>query len=164
MAVGGLDRLKAKLAKFPESVKAATKAANETNADQLVDMMKRLVPVETGALKNAIHKEPGGTETSVRVAVGTLGGGIGSEDDYYARWVEFGTAPHSLEKGASRKRNKKQGQGAQHPGAKAKPFFYPSYRALKKTMKSRTSRAARKAIKDIAAGGSGPISNETPSE
>lgn len=150
MTVSRLDRLKAKLARIPAGVRAAVKAANDKSADDLVAMMQRLAPVDTGALRRSIHKEPGGTETSIRVAVGDLGGGIASEDDYYARWVEFGTAPHSLEKGASRKRGKKQGSGPQHPGAKPRPFFYPAVRALKKPIKARAGRAAGKAIREVA--------------
>jgi hypothetical protein len=37
-----------------------------------------------------------------------------------------------------------------HRGARAQPFFYPAYRALKKRVKSRLSRGASKAAKKIA--------------
>jgi hypothetical protein len=43
-------------------------------------------------------------------------------------------------------------KGSQHPGTAAQPFFYPSYRALKKRAKSRMSRAAKKAAQRVAAG------------
>lgn len=149
MTVSGLDRLKAKLAKFPQAVKVAAKAANDKSADDLVGLMQRLAPVKTGKLRASIHKEPGATETGVRVAVGLPG--VGKKDPgFYGRLVEFGTAPHSLAKGADRSRNKRQDGGPQHPGARPKPFFFPAVRALRKVNKARVGRAAGKAIREVA--------------
>ena len=56
---------------------------------------------------------------------------------YNPRWEEFGTRPHSLAKGASAKRGKKGRAGAMHPGAKARPFFWPTVRAWKPQIRRR---------------------------
>jgi len=76
----------------------------------------------------------------------------GDDKAFYARWAEFGTAPHSLAKGADRSsRRRRNLPGRQHPGARAHPFFYPAYRANRKKLKSRVSRAITKAAKKVAA-------------
>src|SRR5262245_33756789 len=72
----------------------------------------------------------------------------GSEEALYARWVEFGTAPHSTAKGAITRSGRRQGGVRQHPGATAKPFFWPSYRLMKKPMRSKVKRKLTAAIKE----------------
>jgi HK97 gp10 family phage protein len=52
----------------------------------------------------------------------------GNDEAYYARWVEFGTVKMA-----------------------AQPFFYPSYRALRKKAKSNIKRSVTIAIREIAA-------------
>ncbi len=47
-----------------------------------------------------------------------------------------------LAKGADISRRKRQGSGVQHPGARAQPFFFPTVRARKKSLKSRAVRNA----------------------
>lgn len=88
---------------------------------------------------------------------------------YYARWVEYGTAAGVRK----RSRSYSQGKGGPglnlrstasggkkrtrkvyrtHPGTRAQPFFWPAYRALKRRMQSRLTRAMTKAIKQTAGG------------
>ncbi len=130
-----LDRLKAKLAAMPGQIKPAIKQALDKNADQLMSLQKNLVPVgETGVLASTIRKEQGALELSVVVKAGgekttkkIREDAKGGAPDYdYANAVEFGT---------------------EH--AAAHPFFFPAFRALKKTMKSRLSRAISAAIKGL---------------
>jgi HK97 gp10 family phage protein len=114
-------------------------------------MMKSLVPVlkepdarrRAGALRDSIGwtwgKAPKGA-TVVATAKANLGGdltitiyagsrdkGLGADDAFYARWVEFGTQKMP-----------------------AQPYFYVSYRANKKKVKSRVRRAITKAAKQVA--------------
>lgn len=44
-----------------------------------------------------------------------------------AHLVEFGTAPHSLAKGASRRKNYLQDRPPFHPGTRPHPFFRPAF-------------------------------------
>lgn len=118
----------------------------EAKADEIVAMMKSLVPVDDGVLRDSIGwtwgKAPKGALVIASVqSTGEDGMTItiyaGNSEAYYARWVEFGTARHV---------NGGKFAGSQHPGTTAQPFFYVSWRANKR----RTVRAIRKATRDAA--------------
>jgi HK97 gp10 family phage protein len=101
-------------------------------ADGLVGMMKNTVKHgPTGDLAASIRKQPGKVETVVRVMAGgattTRKGGGGKPYDY-ARAVEFGTVHMSAE-----------------------PFFFPSFRLMRKTMRSSMRRKISKTIKQYSA-------------
>lgn len=65
----------------------------------------------------------------------------GNKEAYWARWEEFGTAPHI---------NGGRFAGSDHPGTAPRPFFYPPVRALKRRVKSRITRATKKAAREVA--------------
>lgn len=115
--VEGLERLKRRFARLPVKIKAQVREALDKSADELVAMQQRLVAVDDGDLRDSIHKRDGHHELSIEVAAG-------NNKAFYAPFVEFGTVNQP-----------------------AQPFFFPSYRALRKRIKSRTSRAVRKAVK-----------------
>ena len=143
MAVIGLDRLKRRMTQtIPAHVEKATVAAMEQSAEEIVAMMKRLVPVDSGALRDSIgwtwgqapngamvlgmSKAAGGTGRKViTIYAGTRDKKLGDLDAFYVRFVEFGT--HKMT---------------------AQPFFFPSYRALRKRARGRITRQMRKAIRD----------------
>lgn len=168
--VKGLQSLQAKLKRLPPQTRSAIKQALAESADEMVGMMKRLAPVgppsgqqkakgaTAGALRNSITQTwgdgsgpkyaafqkrsgkkaspvSGDPDLSVRISAG-------NSKVRYAHMVEFGTAPHI---------NGGKFAGTQHPGTAAQPFFYPAYRALRKRVKSRISRATNKAAKAAAA-------------
>lgn len=149
----GLDRLRRKLRRFPAVVEAEIRAAMEASANQVVSLAKSLAPKESGDLANSIDwtygEAPKGAVVLGKVKQGRSGNlkitvYAGGPDAYYARMVEFGTAPHL---------NGGRFAGSQNPGAIAQPFFYPAYRASKKSAKGRISRAINQAAKKVAAGG-----------
>lgn len=144
--IQGLDRLKRKLAKLPAVAKQMIRQAMEAKASEIVAMMKNLVPVDDGTLRDSIGwtwgKAPKGSLTLASVqATGdgdmTLTIYAGNKEAFYARWVEFGTARHE---------NGGLFAGSIHPGTTAQPFFFVSWRANKR----RTVRAVRKASRDAA--------------
>ncbi|MET4163724.1 HK97 gp10 family phage protein [Marinobacterium sp. MBR-111] len=59
--------------------------------------------------------------------------GVRSKEAYYAQFVEFGTAPHYVTRGAKRSRGTKSGAKHRskprrmHPGAKPHPFLRPAW-------------------------------------
>ncbi len=151
MTVKGLDSLRRKLTKtIPERVLARVREAMEQAAAEAVSVIKGLAPQDSGALKDSIGwtwgDAPKGTIallTSKRSAGGmriTIYAGGG--DAFYARFVEFGTAPHV---------NKGKFAGTQNPGMPAQPFFYPGWRLVRRKAKRRVSGAIRKAIREGAA-------------
>jgi HK97 gp10 family phage protein len=145
------ERLLRKLAALPERARQAIKPAVKEGADEIVAMQKNLVPKGgTGALARSIMAVSGNVnKRTAGLSTGEVKGDpdltvsivAGDETAYYARWIEFGTAPH--ENGGLFK-------GTQNPGIRAQPFFYPPVRALRRRVKSRITRATRKAAKEIA--------------
>lgn len=144
--VKGITDLNKKVAAIPKRVEARARAAMEAGADELVDMMKRFVPVDDGDLRDSIGWTWGAApKGSVALAESTADSrGLkitvyaGNEKAYYARWVEFGTAPHV---------NGGKFPGTQNPGIRAQSFFFPSWRALRKRIQARIRRETAKAFK-----------------
>lgn len=130
--------------KLPELVKAEVKASFAKSAQDVVDMQKRLAPVDSGALRDSITWNWGAHgKVKYSQGGGPVGGlltitiSAGNAKVRYAHLAEFGVAPHIV--GGRFK-------GAQHPGFGSRPFFYPAYRAKKRAVKARTRRAFKKAI------------------
>lgn len=130
------ERLMRKLKALPEAVKADIRVALERSADEIVALAKSLVPVDKGALRDSIGWTYGEAPKG-SMALATGGSGdlkvtvyAGSSDAFYARWVEFGTVNMS-----------------------GIPFFFPAYRALRRRVRSRVSRAVTKAARRVAGGG-----------
>ena len=151
MTIKGLDRLNRKLKRFPSAVEAQIRAAMEKGADEVVAMMKRLAPADSGALRDSINWRWGTTAPKGSLALASVEGGeklaitiyAGNNEVFYAHFVEFGTKAHIA--GGRLK-------GAQIPDIPASPFFFVSWRAMRKRTKSRISRAVGKAARQIAAG------------
>ena len=145
--VKGLKRLQRQMTRtIPRAVVAATIKAMEKSADEIVASMKGFVPVDDGDLRDSIGwtwGEPPQGAVIVSKSSATPGSGLritifaGNQDAFYARFVEFGTAPHVAGR-----------DGVAHPGAGAHPFFFPGYRLNKKRAKSRITRTMRKAIRE----------------
>ncbi|HWD14334.1 MAG TPA: HK97-gp10 family putative phage morphogenesis protein [Pseudochrobactrum sp.] len=150
----GLARLERKLKRMPEIAKATIKQAMEQGANEIVEMMRSLVAKDSGDLRDSIGwtwgKKPKYAQ-ALAVAKSSLAGDLtitiyaGNSKVRYAHLVEFGAAPHVV--GG-------MFMGANHPGMKAQPFFFVSWRANRKTVKSRIRRAITKAAKQVAANGS----------
>lgn len=150
--IKGLDQLNAKLRKLPEAAEKAIKVAMEQGAEEVVAMMKSLVPVDDGDLQMSISWTWGQAPkysqkiASVKSKDGKLDITIfaGNSKVRYAHLVEFGTAPHL---------NGGMFAGTMNPGARKQPFFYVSWRAKRSKVKSRISRAITKSAKQVAASG-----------
>lgn len=131
-------------------------------ADEIVAMQKRLAPVSprgthgnpSGMLRDSIVATWGGggaipKYASLRAGTGSARAAgdlsititAGNSAVRYAHLVEFGTAPHP--QGGKFK-------GTEHPGTSPQPFFFPPYRALRRRVKARITRAMKKAIKTSA--------------
>lgn len=122
---------------MPKVAKDEIRKALEAAADEIVEMAKRLAPVDQGELRDSIGwtwgKAPKGAITLGKVAEASLAGDLtitifaGNSEAYYARFIEFGTQKMP-----------------------AQPYFYPAYRATKKRAKSRVRRSITKAAKAVA--------------
>lgn len=150
VTVRGSKQLQDKLKALRQKTQPKVRAALGEAATEIVAMMKRLVPDGPGEgefdLGNSIKwhfgaEEGGGSDAKTgRSASTTATITAGDAKNFEARYVEFGTAPHV--QGGSR-------PGTQHPGTKAQPYFFPSYRALKKRAKSLVAKSIRAAVKEV---------------
>lgn len=151
VTIEGLKRLQAKLDRLPSKVKQRIKDAMEAGADEIVTLAKSLVADDTGALRDSIGWTYGRAPKGA-MAIGKIestGGDLtitiyaGNSEAFYARWIEFGTSAHTAGGKFA---------GATIPAQPARPFFYVSFRANRKRVKSRVTRAINKAAKEVAAG------------
>jgi len=159
-------RLRAKLRALPTEIKKHIIPALEKAAQEIVDMQHHLAPFKSGDLRNSIDWTWGAVPK--RVAFLSLQTQpspqskndlfisiyAGNEKAFYARFVEFGTrATTKGEKVTSSTSRGKRTMTASRtfPGTRAQPFFFPAYRALKKSVKNRINRATNKALKAVAA-------------
>lgn len=149
---GSRERTLKILAAIPKEIRKAVRPVIEKQASSIVEMQKRLVAVDKGDLQDSIHYEMGDVTlaSSANLASGKAGQGdpdltatiiAGNQDAFYARFEEFGTAPHE---------NGGAFAGTQHPGTAPHPFFYGPFRANKKKAKSAVSRSISKAVKAAA--------------
>lgn len=137
---------------MPLKARQAIAPALEQGANEIAAMQKRLVPKASGALERSIRVVKGNYTPDNANVRGVGGAGAGDPDltvrvvagdatAWYARLVEFGTAPHE---------NGGRFAGTQNPGTKAQPYFYPAVRALRRRVKGRITRATKKAVKEVA--------------
>lgn len=115
-------RLSIKLSRIKPEIARELAPAVEANARQVHEIQKRLAPKDDGDLIDSldVYAVAGFQGLKWRVTAG-------DEKAFYARMVEFGT-----------------------PRNAASPFFYPAYRAVRRALKSRMTRAIRKVVKRIA--------------
>lgn len=142
----GRERLARRMARLPKTVKAHIREGLEDSAKSITSMQRRLAPRDEGDLEktitwrwgdeNRIAYAIGGAAAPMQVRI-TAGGRVNGVDVRYAHIVEFGSAPHVVGGIFA---------GAMHPGTPPQPFFFPSYRAQKRSTKNRMRRAFRKAI------------------
>lgn len=123
----------------------------EEGAEEIVSMMRSLVPVDSWDLHDSIGwtwgKRPKYSQV-LATAKASFGGDLtitiyaGNSKVRYAHLVEFGSAAHT---------NGGMFAGSEHPGTKGQPFFFVSWRANRKKAKARIRRAITKAAKEVAA-------------
>lgn len=119
------------VAALPKRVENASKKAMAKGADELVAMMQRLVPVDQGDLRASIGWTWGEAPKGSTVLAESTPTERGLKitvyaTDYKARWLEFGTVK-----------------------MRAQPYFFPSWRTLRKRIKARILREQKKAIKFV---------------
>jgi len=154
--IEGKDRLRQKLLAMPKVARAQIHDALDVSASEMAETARNFAPKKTGALAASIGYTFGDYKPE-NANVRTFGGGsnvgdpdlmvtihAGSARAWYAALVEFGTAPHEQPNNPR--------VGYHHPGATARPYFFPAYRLTRKRVKSRITRATTKAAKAVAAG------------
>jgi len=151
----GLEKLRRKIKRLgPETRKELRKALAESAAE-IVALQRSLAPkvqsIERLSAPSSFGEPPSTRATGAfrpkRETYVALADDIrltiyaGDDEAFYARWIEFGTAPHEIGGLYA---------GTMHPGTPAQPYFFPGYRALRKRARSRIARAINKAAKRVA--------------
>lgn len=140
--VEGLDKLKRKLTKtIPNAVVDATTKAMETGANEVVGMMRRLAPKETGDLAKTIGWTWGDPPKGAMVL-----GKMAPTRDGLVITIYAGDESTLVGERAQFQLARLQEFGTQH--MKASPYFFPSWRALRKRVRGRITRQMRKAIRE----------------
>lgn len=153
--VTGTEALVRKLGALPDAARRLIAPAMEQSAQEIVDLARSLAPSRRGELRASIGwtwgDAPEGSLTLGSIRTEGRGAGnmrivvyAGDDRAYYARWVEFGTRPHT---------NRGSRPGTSNPGIAPRPFFFPAYRSVRKKVKSRISRAVTRSAKQVAASG-----------
>jgi len=142
------------------AAETAMATAIETGAKELAAGIKAAAPVgKTGEYRESIMAVPlagfnGNKNQLVGIQVSKSKSAWAVIADWYWRFIEFGTRPHTIKaKNVSdlvffSKGKKIVTPEVSHPGAAAHPHIFPAYRALRKRIRSRISRAVSKALKN----------------
>jgi len=136
--IAGINALNRKFRDMPKRQRQYMTDALEINARELVAMQKRQVRRRSGTVARSINYA---WRSPLHVLVMA-----GSRKAFYAKPLEFGRKPKV-------QRSRRSGSSYEHPGVRPHPFFFPSYRALRRRLKGRFYRAQRKAIQEIARNG-----------
>jgi HK97 gp10 family phage protein len=146
MKVQGRREIGRKMRALPARIKQPVQKAVTEGAEEIARMQRNLAPEHTGKLKKSIrvtppgqttpsHSQPGGARTTREFEALVT---AGDDEVRYPHLVEYGTAPHP--QGGL-------GEGTQHPGTTAQPFFWPGYRLARKRVRVKVKRAIGKAVK-----------------
>lgn len=175
--LSGLDKLNRKFQQLPPKAEKEIRIAMEKGAQEVVNLAKSLAPLgkasgvnssnNPGALRDSIgwswgDKAPRG---SIKLGTVTNSSGrrpgdlvitifAGNDEAFYARWVEFGTRPHTITAVRAPTLSRAGvdfGKSVSHPGAStSNAFFFPAYRATRQKIKTRISRAVNKSAREVA--------------
>lgn len=143
--IQGKVRLRKILKILPKETRAEIRKAVLAGAESMAQTMRNLAPEHTGDLKRSIKVTPADEDASLynrwksrKVEKDPELAAVIHTEEFYAPFVEFGTAPHT---------NAGKFPGTENPGIKAEPYWFPGYRARRKDVQSKINRAARKGIK-----------------
>jgi len=140
----------------PGVTEAAAKAKLEV-AQEAANRIRAAVPKKTGEFAASIVGERQ-ADNPGKLPVG----GKQSKDpdataiyaDYRWRWIEFGTAPHLIKgkNGGNLVFRATNGalvetRSVNHPGSRAHPAIFPTWKAYRKAAKAKISRAIGQAVK-----------------
>ncbi|TPM36633.1 HK97 gp10 family phage protein [Mesorhizobium sp. B2-3-5] len=118
--IDGLKALEEKMSRMSRPAKEGIRDSLDNGANRIANLARSLVPVDEGELKESIRVSQGRHELAVDIKAGgkltrrPVRAGITEPEYDYAAKIEY-----------------------------KQPFFYPSYRALKKTVQRSISKAIR---------------------
>lgn len=165
MSDGGLSSFQKRMRAIPKAAREAVQPVLLREAEKMAETMRALAPDDPATdapdLKSSIavtgpgqttppYSQPGG---SAVVPENMAAITVGNEEVRYPHMVEYGTAPHAVDKGANNhtllgKARKAMKLGTMHPGTPAQPFFWPAFRMHSKKSLAAIKRGIGKAIRE----------------
>lgn len=144
----GKKRFALKMNRLKPEVRKEIEGAQAANARDMANLVRKWAPVGDYA--------GGGALRDSTQAIGESDGAVirwkvvsGNEEAFYARFVEFGTAPSTIGQRVTNASGRKRKAKRTHPGNAPQPYFFPAYRALRKRMRGRLSRAFGRAKRKV---------------
>ncbi|KQZ81876.1 hypothetical protein ASD64_08950 [Mesorhizobium sp. Root157] len=139
----------------PEAEKQLAEAQLEAAKELAGDIAAR-APVETGEYKASIE----GARLADRPASNAVVGGSATKDKnatgvfaaWYWRFVEFGTSPHKIKAKPGKMLHLHGNVFASevdHPGARAQPHIFPTFRAARPRIRRKMANAVNKATRKV---------------
>lgn len=129
---------------LPKRIRDAAARAMEQGAEELVAMMKRQVPVDRGTLRDSIGWTWGNAPAG-SITIGKVGG-----REYSTMRITIYAGNEQTMVGARKQFQLARLQEFGTQAMQANPFFFASYRVMKKRIRSRVTREISKAIKSEA--------------
>jgi len=146
----GLPNLRRVLRRLPKEATEDVRVAIDYASDKLVRDARARVAARSRRISSALRKVLSGDRFTARIGI------IGVRAKklaYFARWTEFGTAPHSLKKGSRRGGRGRSAStlasqaGGWHPGVAPHPFLIPAYEANKRFFLASISSAVDRSLR-----------------
>lgn len=133
----GREELTRRLERLTPGVAAAAAEAKLIAAREAANRIAAAAPVRTGTYKDSIigakqADMPGKTSIGQQSKDPDA---TGVYAEFVWKFLEFGTAPHNIGNGM-------------HPGSRAQPHVFPTWKAYRKTAKALINKAINKAVKD----------------
>lgn len=147
-----------KIARLPEAAREPIRRAVANAGDKVVERARTLVPVDEGTLRDSLRWEPVKTDGGpyrAMIVIGPSGEFLKAHGRIpsLARWIEFGTAPSQagkkgvrFGKGGKLKQTEKAATRTS-AGMPARPYLFPAWRQLKKSIKTMIGDAVNRAFK-----------------
>ncbi len=126
-------------------------------ATEAADKISDRAPISNSATAGDYAASIQGGKTSDRPSAKALVGASASKDPdatgVFAAWIwhflEFGTRPHNVAKGGGTVAGRKQRDGARmHPGTRAQPHVFPTWRSMKAKAKKKISDAISRGVRE----------------
>ena len=159
----GREKLTQKLREIAPAVEVEYAKAIETGAKELADAIRARAPRGTkGEYANSIEAarvadRPGQKMVGIEQTKDPNAWGIFA--NYIWRFLEYGTKAHIIKPKRTKRLVFETSDGetvsasqVKHPGQTARPHIFPTYRAMRKRVRSRVTRAINKAVKKVASG------------
>lgn len=157
----GREALTRKLRQIVPEAETEYARAIETGAKELASAIQARAPRDTGDYGASINaaklagRNTGQKPIGVQATKDPNAWGIFA--DFIWRFIEYGTKAHIIKAKNAKRLVFSLDDGTtvgtpqvRHPGQAAQPHIFPTYRAMRKRIRSRVTRAINKAVKKVA--------------